>query len=135
MFSIGELSKQLNIKVPTIRYYEKIGIIPTPTRTCSNQRRYSGEQLERLSFIKHSRELGFSINAIKSLLTLQNTSAESCEAIDNVARDHLKNIKTKIALLKAMEKELSRMLSGCDDKRCYVIESLAKHELCSGEHN
>ena len=135
MFSIGDLSKQLSIKVPTIRYYEKIGIMPEPTRTCGNQRRYSGVQFERLSFIKHARELGFSINAIESLLTLQNASSDSCEAIDDVASAHLQNVKTKIALLKAMETELSRMLSGCDDEGCYVIESLAKHELCTGEHS
>ncbi|MFC4700815.1 hypothetical protein ACFO4O_11645 [Glaciecola siphonariae] len=66
---------------------------------------------------------------------LQNASSNSCQAIDDVARAHLQNVKTKITLLKEMEKQLSRMLSGCDDKGCYVIESLAKYELCTSEHS
>jgi len=71
MFSIGELSKQTNVKVPTIRYYEEIGILEPATRTEGNQRRYDAAGLERLSFIRHARELGFSIEAITSLIELQ----------------------------------------------------------------
>ncbi len=71
MFSIGELSKRTKVKVPTIRYYEEMGLLAAPERTEGNQRRYDMAGLERLSFIKHSRDLGFSIEAISDLIELQ----------------------------------------------------------------
>ena len=68
MFSIGELSKRTGVKIPTIRYYEQMGLIDAPERSDGNQRRYSTDGLKRLSFIRHSRALGFSIEDIKGLL-------------------------------------------------------------------
>lgn len=70
MFSIGELSKRTGVKIPTIRYYEQMGSIDAPERSEGNQRRYTKDGLSRLSFIRHSRDLGFSIEAIKGLLEL-----------------------------------------------------------------
>ena len=87
VFSIGQLSKQTQVKgVPTIRYYEEIGILTPAERTEGNQRRYDAAGLERLSFIKHARELGFSIDAITSLIELQEHPDRSCcEATDIAA--------------------------------------------------
>ena len=78
MFSIGALSKQTGVKVPTIRYYEQIGLIDPADRTQGNQRRYNDEALQRLGFIKHARELGFSIETITALIDLNNHPDRSC---------------------------------------------------------
>ena len=69
-FSIGHMAREAATKVQTIRYYEEIGIMPDPVRTAGNQRVYGKGDLKRLAFIRHSRELGFSLNAIRSLLSI-----------------------------------------------------------------
>lgn len=86
MFSIGELSKRTKVKVPTIRYYEEMGLLAEAERTSGNQRRYDKTGLERLSFIRHARDLGFSIGAISSLIELQEHPDRSCEAATGAHR-------------------------------------------------
>ena len=85
MFSIGELSKRTKVKVPTIRYYEEMGLLAEAERTGGNQRRYDKAGLERLSFIRHARDLGFSIEAILSLIELQEHPDRSCQAATEIA--------------------------------------------------
>jgi DNA-binding transcriptional MerR regulator len=138
MFTIGEISKKVGVKVPTIRYYEKMGLLAEPSRSEGNQRRYSQNELERLGFIKHARDLGFSLDAIGGLLDLSASDEHAnCSAIDALAKTHLTQVRNRLSLLAALEKELVRIVDGC--KRgtvdsCYVIESLAHHELCLGTH-
>ena len=72
MLSIGQLSRRTGVKVPTIRYYEQVGLMPSAGRTEGNQRRYDQDGLERLGFIRHARDLGFSLEDIKSLIALQS---------------------------------------------------------------
>ena len=138
MFSIGELSKRTKVKVPTIRYYEEMGLLAEAERTRGNQRRYDKAGLERLSFIRHARDLGFSIEAISSLIELQDHPDRSCSAASQIASSHLADVRDKIKRLKLLEKELSRISSGCDgnglSENCYVLASLADHDLCSMEH-
>ena len=138
MFSIGELSKRTKVKVPTIRYYEEMGLLAEAERTRGNQRRYDKAGLERLSFIRHARDLGFSIEAISSLIELQDHPDRSCDAASKIASTHLEDVRDKIKRLKLLEKELSRISSGCDgnglSENCYVLASLADHDLCSIEH-
>ena len=138
MFSIGELSKRTKVKVPTIRYYEEMGLLAEAERTRGNQRRYDKAGLERLSFIRHARDLGFSIEAISSLIELQDHPDRSCDAASQIASSHLADVRDKIKRLKLLEKELSRISSGCDGNglsgNCYVLASLADHDLCSIEH-
>jgi len=137
MFSIGDLSRRTGVKVPTIRYYEETGLIEPPERSAGNQRRYSRDALERLAFIRHARDLGLSVEAIRELVVLGKDPARSCADIDRIAVEHLREIRGRTARLKRLEKELTRIVASCrhgkvDD--CQVIRSLSDHSLCETEH-
>lgn len=138
MFSIGALAKRTKVKVPTIRYYEEVGLLAEAERTEGNQRRYNKAGLERLGFIRHARDLGFSIEAISSLIELQEYRDRSCEAATKIANAQLVDVRAKIKRLKALEKELARISKGCDGQAvsgdCYVLACLADHGLCDSEH-
>jgi DNA-binding transcriptional MerR regulator len=137
MFSIGQVSSETRLKVPTIRYYEEIKLIKVKARSPGNQRRYSSDDLKRLTFIKHARELGFSIDSVRQLLDLSDSGLNNCSDIDDLASNQLLEVRKKIDQLKRLEHELGRMVAGCGDSgsdQCYVIESLSNHALCIGEH-
>ncbi|MFV0335148.1 MAG: MerR family transcriptional regulator [Tropicimonas sp.] len=138
MFSIGELSRRTSVKVPTIRYYEQVGLLAAPERTEGNQRRYDAAGLERLSFIKHARDLGFSIGAITSLIELQEHPDRQCHAATEIALARLGDVRSRIAKLRALEKELLRISKGCDGHGvsgdCAVLASLADHGQCRQDH-
>lgn len=137
MLSIGELARQTGVKVPTIRYYEQMGLLEAAERTEGNQRRYEPSDRDRLAFIKHARDLGFTIEAIHELLDLSGHPERPCTHADEIAARQLDIVRDKIARLRGLEQELDRMVSLCHDghvKDCYVIRSLANHDLCSGDH-
>lgn len=138
MFSIGQLSERTGVKVPTIRYYEQVGLLAAAQRTQGNQRRYEVAELERLGFIKHARNLGFSIDAIAALIELQGHPDKSCRQANEIANDQLRSVRAKIDRLRRLERELVRICEGCEGKgrseTCYVIASLADHEFCETEH-
>ena len=126
--SIGELAQRTGVKVPTIRYYEQIGLLPPPPRTEGQQRRYGKEATARLAFIRHARELGFEVEAIRTLLSLQDNPDQSCAAADTIAKARLAEVDKRIASLKALRGELQRMIEECACGRvaeCRVIETLA----------
>lgn len=130
--TIGELSRLTQVKVPTIRYYEQIGLLAEPLRTEGQQRRYGTGDIRRLSFIRHARELGFEIDAIRQLLNLTNAPDRSCGEVHDIAKAHLDEVKDKIARLTALRDELESMVA-CDHRRisdCRIIEVLADHEQC-----
>ncbi|PHP67084.1 transcriptional regulator [Zhengella mangrovi] len=136
MFSIGELSRRTGVKIPTIRYYEQMGLIDAPERSEGNQRRYTKAGLQRLSFIHHSRELGFPIEDIKTLLELSQHPDKPCHDAHGIAVRHLGQVQRRIAKLRRLERELKR-LSQCDGDTisdCAVIETLADHGLCETDH-
>jgi len=136
MYSIGQLARQTGVKVPTIRYYEQMGLIDALERTEGNQRRYSKDELKRLSFIRHSRDLGFAIEDIRELLKLSEHPDLPCGNAHDIATRHLADTKAKIAKLRKLERELKR-ISTCDAKsveECAVIETLADHRLCGSDH-
>jgi DNA-binding transcriptional MerR regulator len=137
MYSIGTLSKLTGVKIPTIRYYEQMGLIDTPERSSGNQRRYSRSGLERLSFIRHGRELGLSIGNIRDLVVLSSQPDMPCDEAHQIAQKHLQSVQMRIAKLKRLEKELKRISAisdtGCVGQ-CDVIQSLADHRLCQNDH-
>ena len=98
-FSIGELARRTQVKVPTIRYYEQIGLLAPPPRTEGQQRRYDKKSIARLVFIRHARELGFNIEAIRALLSLQDNPDQSCSVADRIASARLAEVEERIASL------------------------------------
>lgn len=137
MFSIGQLSRHTGVKVPTIRYYEEMGLLEPPERSAGNQRRYSAAELDRLSFIRHSRDLGLSIEAIRALLRLSENPDMPCGDAHAIATEHLASIRERIARLRRLESELTRIEARCDADHvgdCRIIQTLADHRLCASEH-
>lgn len=125
---IGELADATATKVETVRYYEKIGLLRPPARTASNYRAYGSEHLARLSFIRRARHLGFTLDAVRELLTLSDDPSRSCGAVDAIARVHLAETDRKIRDLKALRLELARVLASCGQGSvgdCKIIETLA----------
>ncbi|WP_088348127.1 MULTISPECIES: helix-turn-helix domain-containing protein [Rhodomicrobium] len=135
-FAIGELAKRAGYAVQTLRYFEEIGLMPAAPRTAGGQRRYGDKELRRLLFIKHARELGFSLDVVRSLLQLAAHPDAPCEAADALAASHLQEVDDKIARLQAMREELARMVEACSGGRiaeCRVIDVLADHGKCLHE--
>ncbi|SNY93056.1 DNA-binding transcriptional regulator, MerR family [Cohaesibacter sp. ES.047] len=137
MLTIGNLSKSSGVKVPTIRYYEQIGLLAPAIRSEGNQRRYDQDGLKRLTFIRHARELGFPLDDIKSLLLLNGDDDNPCHMAHEMVIRHLDDVRERIERLKRLEDELERM-SCCNGrcvKECQVLESLADHDHCLHDHS
>lgn len=134
---IGEASRASGIKVPTIRYYEEIGLLPSLPRTDGNRRLYDPSDLRRLRFIRHARELGFEIGPIRELLALSSQPDRSCDDADRIAKVHLADIDHKIARLTALRVEIARMTECCQSciGDCRVIEVLGDHGECISEQH
>jgi DNA-binding transcriptional MerR regulator len=136
--SIGGLARQTGVKVPTIRYYESIGLLPSPSRTESNRRLYDARAVGRLKFIRHARELGFEVEAIRELLDLAEQPQRSCAKVDALARAHLQAIVSRIERLTALKAEVESMIKACEKgkiARCRVIDVLSHHEHCLHERH
>ncbi|GCA48914.1 MerR family transcriptional regulator [Sinorhizobium meliloti] len=137
MYTIGDLSRRTGVKIPTIRYYEQMGLLAAPERSEGNQRRYEKHELERLAFIRHARDLGLSIEAIRDLLALSEHPERPCGEADRIATEHLASVREKIARLRRLEHELERIVACHGDHTigdCHVIRALADHSLCGKEH-
>lgn len=126
--SIGHLARATDTKVETIRYYERIGLLPAPERTAGNYRVYSETHFQRLSFIRRARHLGFSIEQVRDLLGLSDQRDRPCDAVDAIAREHLADVDRKIADLQALRRELGSIISQCGCGTiadCRIIEALS----------
>jgi len=137
MLTIGTMAKRTGTRVQTIRYYEQIGLLPEPGRTAGGQRRYDDDDLDRLAFIRHSRDLGFGLDAIRELLDLADRPERSCSDIDAIAQKHLADVERRIARLGTLKLELERMLTECSAGRvsdCRVLEVLRDHSECLTSH-
>lgn len=135
--SIGQLAKATEVKIPTIRFYEEIGLLPSPLRTQSDRRVYSAGTVQRLSFIRHARQLGFPTDAIRTLLDLSDHPERPCEDANVIAQEQLAAVEAKITQLEALRAELAHMLqTDCRGaaSQCRVIEALAGGEPTPGNH-
>jgi Cu(I)-responsive transcriptional regulator len=130
-FTIGELARIADTKVETIRYYERIGLLPPPPRTRGNYRAYTRSHLERLSFIRRGRELGFSLDAVRDLLRLSDDRKRSCAEIDELARAHLADVDSKLVDLVELRRVLHQLIDQCQHGTvadCRIIQALAPRE-------
>ena len=127
---IGELSRRTGCNIETIRYYERIGLMPAPPRR-GRYRSYGGEDVGRLGFVRRARELGFTLDEVRALLGLAGGGQASCGEVRTLAASHLADVRARIADLKRMERVLTRSVRACDagqDPGCPLIESLyAEH--------
>jgi Cu(I)-responsive transcriptional regulator len=127
-FTIGGLAREAATKAETIRYYDRINLLPAPDRTNGNYRIYNMAHLSRLSFIRRARDLGFSIEQVREILTLADDRDRSCARVDAIAQQHLAEVERKIADLNAMRRELSRIIDQCARNviaDCRIIEALS----------
>lgn len=135
--TIGRLAQATDVKVPTIRFYEQIGLMPKPDRTDNDRRTYGDDAIRRLRFIRHARQLGFEIKDIEALLGLADRPDTPCDDADRIAHAHLSMIDDKIIQLSRLRDELTRMV-GCPAgtaRDCRVIEVLSDHGLCAHERH
>lgn len=132
-YTIGVLSKESGVNLETIRYYERISLLPKPPRTASGYRRYDDSAIKRLRFIRRGRELGFGINEIKTLLELANHPEQTCGEADRLARMHLAEVETKIKDLIAMRNVLTQLVACQSDtaEHCRLIETLDQRSCCN----
>ena len=137
MLTIGKLGVATGVKIPTIRYYEQIGLLPGAERSNGNQRLYTRAAQDRLAFIRHARDLGFTLEAIRDLLGLSDRPDQSCAEVDSIARAQLLAVEGRIARLQALKTELERMVDQCAGgaiSDCRVIEVLGDHKHCAADH-
>lgn len=127
MIKRGELAKAAGCNIETIRYYEVIALLHPPERTAAGHRLYSDDDRARLGFILSGRDLGFSIDELKSLLSLVDSHDYSCGEVLDLTRDHLTSVRQKIADLKKLERSLASVSAQCeggDVPDCPIIDAL-----------
>lgn len=127
MIAIGELSRQTGCNIETIRYYERIGVLPKPIRR-GRYRSYEIADVKRLSFVRRARELGFPIDGVRALLALAEGGRASCSDARSLAEAHLNDVQTKIADLRRMEQVLGLTVEACDagdNSGCPLLDALA----------
>lgn len=125
--SIGALSKHSGVNIETIRYYEKIGVMPKPNRTAGGYRVYGSAHAKRLHFVRRGRELGFSLDKLRGLLRLVDSHAYTCAEVHALTIEHLQDIRRKIADLRRLERVMASMAAQCTDDQvpeCPVIDAL-----------
>ena len=126
---IGDLARNTGTKVVTIRYYEKIGLLPPPERGAGNSRSYDAAALQRLRFIRRCRDLGFGLKQIRELLELSTDIERPCDDVNEIAAAHLAEVERKIADLHALEQELRLIAATCDGggtiSNCRILEAIS----------
>ena len=130
---IGDLARATGFKVQAIRYYEEIGLMPEPGRTAGNQRRYDRRHVDRLAFIRHSRELGFSLEAIRELLSLSDRPEQPCDAAISSRGASSSRSSSGSPGFSVLKAELERMIEQCAGGRvrdCRIIEALSDCAQC-----
>lgn len=127
MFPIGRLSELTGVNIETIRYYERIKMIPAPPRTEGGRRIYDATHLRLLAFIRRARELGFSLEQIRGLIRLGGPEKATCREVHRIASDHLREIRKKVANLRRLERLLAKTVSQCTGSsapECPILDIL-----------
>lgn len=130
-YAIGRVSRETGVNIETIRYYERIGIMPRPARTSGGNRLFDDNQIKRLYFIRRCRELGFGIDEIRTLLQMVDRQDFTCGDVHRITVEHISTIRRKIADLDRLEKVLTEMASTCsrgDMPDCPIIDTLCDPE-------
>ncbi|WP_319327806.1 helix-turn-helix domain-containing protein [Bradyrhizobium sp.] len=125
---IGTLSKLSGVHIETIRYYERVGVLPTAERSASGRRVYGEADVKKLAFVRHARELGFDLTSVRALLALQEHPERSCQAASQLANAQLVAVESRLRRLSVLRDELASMVRGCGKGRvadCRVMEALA----------
>lgn len=128
---IGEAAARSGCHLETVRYYERIGLLPVPPRSSNGYREYQTADVDRLRFISRGRDLGFALAEIRSLLDLAEDDGLSCQEVDRLARVHLRDIRTRLSDLQRMASELERVIDGCsggERAQCVILDTL-RHPL------
>lgn len=130
--SIGLVARRTGATVPTVRYYEEIGLLPAASRTASGQRSYDEATVRRLVFIRRCRDFGFSIDQVRELVGLVDEPDRPCVEVRDIAASHLQQVRRKLDELKALETSLSAIVCGCNVAcaggaavDCTILEDLA----------
>ena len=133
--SIGALARSSGVKIETIRYYEKIGIMPRTARSTGGYRLYTDDHFKRLTFIRRGRELGFSLEELRDLLRLVDGHTYTCAEVRALTLNHVADIRHKIADLKRLERVMTDIASRCSGKRvpdCPIVDALFQKRPLSG---
>ena len=126
-YSIGEVARRSGVKIETVRFYERSGLLAPPPRTTGGHRIYSRAEAQRLNFIRRARELGFTLAQVRDLLALADERGATCAEVERLARDHLVEVRSRIADLSRMDVVLSDLVTHCaGDKvpECPILEAL-----------
>jgi MerR family transcriptional regulator, mercuric resistance operon regulatory protein len=126
-YSIGALSRETGVNIETIRYYERIGIMPEPDRTANGYRQFNHDQLKRLIFVRKCRELGFSLREVRTLLEMVDSDSLSCGETYEMTVKHLRAVDEKMARLSKLKGVLRSMADECsrgDVPACPIIDAL-----------
>ena len=129
--TIQDAAAETGVSRDTLRYYERIGILPPPPRTAAGQRVYGEADLDRLSFVRRARELGFALDRVRQLLAMVDGGVSTCGEVQAIALDRLAEVRRKIADLRRLERALHAMADQCKGGRipeCPIIETLARRE-------
>ncbi len=132
---IGALSRGTGVNIETIRYYERIGILPPPPRSRGGHRVYSVDHMKRLAFVRRSRELGFSLQEVRGLLGLVDGGEVTCDQVKTMTLGHLDEVRQRIADLRRMERVLREMAATCEGgnvPECPIIDTLFRAPAPAG---
>ena len=135
-YRMGEVATRTGCSPESIRHYEKLGLLPPPQRGEQGYRRYDQAALERISFIRHGRNLGLDLHSIQELLTLSDHPDTDCSAADDIASRHLAHLEARIAKLQALADELRQVVHQCRGGKaadCRIIQTLYEHQPASGK--
>lgn len=130
-YRIGDLARATDMAVETVRYYERIGLLPEPPRTTGNYRLYGDGHLHRLRFIRRARTLGFHLDVIRDLLGMVDRPDQPCASIDQLARAQMAEVDAKIADLTRLRAELAHVANQCHGgtvRECRIVEALSGGE-------